>query len=250
MEHRQVIDVLVILDRSGSMQDRKADHEGGLKSFVEDQQKVSGEVRFTLIQFDTTNPCEVMYDRVPVEKVKEIRLVPRGGTPLLDAVGMALDHLTKHAPSEVICMVITDGEENSSKEWTRERVKARISDLEKQSWTFLFLGANVDAFAEAGSMGIAAAGTVAFAQNSAGINATYKLSGMKVNSYRGLRASGLSPTGARGQSLGNWTPEERTETMGTGDPFTDSTVTVTTTTGETPPTPPTPPPTKKTGAKK
>jgi len=107
-----MLDLLVILDRSGSMQTGKEDHEGGLRSFVEDQRKLSGDVRFTLVQFDTTNPCEVVYDRAKLEDVTNISLIPRGGTPLEDAIGQSLTHLSKYSPDEVICMIITDRPEH------------------------------------------------------------------------------------------------------------------------------------------
>jgi Mg-chelatase subunit ChlD len=150
------LDILVILDRSGSMQDAKSDHEGGLRSFVEDQRSLAGEVRFTLVQFDTTDPCEVVYDRVALDLVTDVTLVPRGGTPLLDAMGLAIAHLKKQqalAPAaHTLVMVVTDGEENSSHEWSKAQVKALVDELEKGTGKVLYLGANVDAFAEAGAV--------------------------------------------------------------------------------------------------
>src|SRR4051812_47875829 len=108
------LDILVILDRSGSMESAKADHIGGLRSFVADQRALGGDVRLTLTQFDTVNPCEILYDRTPLEQVGPIELIPRGGTPLLDAVGLALAHLKAQqltAPAaQTIVMVVTDGE--------------------------------------------------------------------------------------------------------------------------------------------
>lgn len=194
-----MLDLLVILDRSGSMQDAKADHEGGLKSFVEDNRKLAGDVRFTLIQFDTTNPCEVVYDRVALDDVQTIALVPRGGTPLYDAMGRALDHLTKHQPDEVICMVITDGDENESKEWTKDRVKARVKELETRGWTFLFLGANIDAFAAGAAVGAQAGTTLSFnAQSHNGIAAMYNATLSNTVAYRSLRAGGQSAQAASG----------------------------------------------------
>src|SRR5258706_3592093 len=90
--HSQIV---ILLDRSWSMKTCCQDHVGGIKSFVEDQKNVPGEARFTLVQFDTTNPFELIYDGVPMEKVDHIELIPRGGTPLLDAVGMTLAHMEK-----------------------------------------------------------------------------------------------------------------------------------------------------------
>lgn len=149
---------VILLDRSGSMQDAKDDHIGGLKSFIEDQKKLEGDVRITLIQFDTQAPCEVLYSRTPIEQVEEVDLVPRGGTPLLDAIGLGIAHyrqsLGEDKPDQVIVMIITDGQENSSREFTRERVRSLIAEQEAKGWTFLYLGANVDAFAEAGQIGV------------------------------------------------------------------------------------------------
>lgn len=165
----ETLDILVILDRSGSMQDAKADHEGGLRSFVEDQRSMDGDVRFTLVQFDSHNPCEVIYDRVRLEDVRDIRLVPRGDTPLLHAFGHAVSHLRPQVPKggRVVAMVVTDGQENCShrlgSEWTKDRVRALVTDLEAHGWVFLFLGANIDAFADGGALGVAAAHVLSYA---------------------------------------------------------------------------------------
>lgn len=155
-------EVVILLDRSGSMQTAKSDHEGGLRQFVQDQQKLPGDVRFTLIQFDGNDPCEIIYSGVPISDVGKIELIPRGNTPLLDAVGKATAHVEQRLnlgarqPDMVLFMIVTDGHENASKEWTRERVKSRVVELEKK-WRFIYLGANVDAFGEAGQIGLHAA---------------------------------------------------------------------------------------------
>lgn len=163
-----VLDLLVVLDRSGSMQTAKTDHEGGLKSFIEDQRSLDGDVRLTLIQFDSEDPCEVVFDRVPLDTVKDVRLLPRGGTPLLDAVGRACSYLRSRLTSDarVVALVITDGHENHSREWTKERVRSLVKELESAGWTFLFLGADIDSFAEAGSMGMSTAGVMNFSNHS------------------------------------------------------------------------------------
>lgn len=192
------MDLLVVLDRSGSMAGMRKDHEGGLRSFVEDQKDLDGEVLFTLVQFDSQNPCEIMYDRTPIRDVGQIDLIPRGGTPLLDAMGGAMAHLSKHKDlGPVVCMVITDGEENASHEWTRDKIKARVAELEQANWTFLFLGANIDSFSEAASLGMAAAGTANFNNAShQAVASTYTASTNNLRSYRRAAASGVT-----GQSL-------------------------------------------------
>ena len=114
------LDILLILDRSGSMQERKADHEGGVRSFVEDQRQLEGDVRFTLVQFDTNDPCEIVYDRVPITAVGPIHLIPRGGTPLLDAVGKAVAHLRLRQTTEPSASGISSG-----RSWPVERSRMR-----------------------------------------------------------------------------------------------------------------------------
>lgn len=192
------LDVLVVLDRSGSMQHAKEDHEGGLRSFVNDQKNAPGDVRFTLIQFDSVNPCEVIYDRAKLDDVRDIVLIPRGWTPLLDAFGRAVEHLSKLNLTNVVCMVITDGQENASREWTRERIKAMVKELDAKGWTFLFLGANIDSFAEAGSMGVAMAGVMDFNNDdSAAVRNMYSATSANTLRSRGAQAQGQSVNSAK-----------------------------------------------------
>jgi Mg-chelatase subunit ChlD len=184
-------EVVVILDRSGSMQSAKSDHEGGLKSFVNDQKQIAGDVRFTLVKFDTQNPCEIVYDGTPMSDVGEITLDPRGGTPLLDAIGLAVSHVENRLskmnrrPDQVLVMIVTDGYDNASHEWTRDRIKSRIAELEKREWKFLYLGANVDAFAEASSMGISLDSSLGYNANSSqAIRGTYHATSSKMSAAR------------------------------------------------------------------
>lgn len=213
-----VLDILVILDRSGSMQDAKSDHEGGLKSFVEDQKELEGDVRFTLVQFDSTNPCEIVYDRVPIADVSKIQLIPRGGTPLHDAIGKAVSHLRAKNPKQVIAMVITDGENNDSKEWTKDRVQALVKELETKNWNFLFLGANVDAFSDAGGLGMNAGMAANYVPTPDSINAVYAISSSKLGTLRSSRSLDISEsTGiAAASSLLNFTDDERSAISGSG----------------------------------
>ena len=184
------VDILIVLDRSGSMQSMLADHEGGIKSFIEDQRSLDGDVRLTLVQFDSVNPCEVVYDRAPLDRVTEVRLIPRGCTPLHDAVGQAVSHLRGQIADDapVVVMVVTDGEENSSKEWTKDRVKALVTELEAKGWSFLFLGANIDAFATGGGLGMSHDTTATFTPQS--VNAMYSATSSNMLRSRTAVASG------------------------------------------------------------
>lgn len=211
-------EIVVILDRSGSMQTCRSDHEGGLQSFVRDQKELPGDVRFTLIQFDSGAPCEVVYDGVPIADVKDIVLTPRGGTPLLDAVGMSLAHVEKRIgsakPDQVLVMIVTDGQENASHEWTRARVQARIAELEKGTWKFLYLGANTDAFAEAGALGVQQSSASNFSNNSAGVAAAYACTSGKLSAARSyVHSNKLRGTQHDDQvvkALYSYTPQDRT----------------------------------------
>ena len=230
-------EIIVVLDRSGSMQTAKADHEGGLKSFVEDQKKAAGKAKFTLIQFDSANPCEVIYDGVPIEKVDHIELIPRGGTPLLDAVGLSIAHCEKRIGTDhkgqVIYMIVTDGEENSSREWTKDKVKARIEELEKIDRKFLFLGANIDAFMEAGEMGIKVGSTANFNNNAVGTQSMYSMTSGKLAGSRSMRAGGQS-VNCSNASL-DYSDDEKLALANAGKPGTpdvDLTVTQTNTGGK------------------
>ena len=177
--------LVIILDRSGSMEARKADHEGGLRSFIADQKKLAGEVLVTFVRFDSADPCEVVMAERPLDEVKDedLVLLPRGGTPLLDAVG---ETLTKfgHLAGRVILMVITDGGENQSRTWTRKAVQDLMKSKEAAGWTPLYLGANVDEFAEAGSLGVSGAAAAGYANTARGVGALYHTTSYKLMQAR------------------------------------------------------------------
>jgi len=214
-----MLDFAILLDRSGSMQERKSDHEGGLRSFVEDQKQLPGEMRFTFIQFDTVDPCEIVLDRVPLPDVDlaKLKLIPRGGTPLLDAIGKGVAHLrsTLTASDNTVVCIITDGEENSSKEWTKPRVKALVEELEQGAWKFLFLGATLDAFAEAGALGMAAgAGAMINAASPQAVQAMYRGLGVNTGGARGQSVSDVMfMASPQGKQAMNWTVDQIAEMM-------------------------------------
>lgn len=211
-------EIVVLLDRSGSMQEARADHEGGLNSFVRDQKNLGGDVRFTLIQFDSQNACEVVYDGLPIEQVGSCTLLPRGGTPLLDALGRGVAHVAarldplSRRPDQTIVMVITDGEENSSHEFTKDRIKKLVEEREKKNgWKFLFLGANIDAFAEGGGLGMGAATTANFANNRHGTQSMY---GSLSSNVRSARMAASAGAGAASYDSLTFTPEQREDALG------------------------------------
>jgi uncharacterized protein YegL len=162
-------DVTVVLDRSGSMQTCREDAEGGLNSFIDEQKKQPGETLFSLVQFDTE--YEFVHKGTPMHEVGPCQLVPRGMTALLDAVGRAIVETGERLaampepdrPGLVVFVIVTDGQENSRKEYKKPQIKQMIETQRYiYKWQFTFLGANQDAFAEADSIGILREGTANF----------------------------------------------------------------------------------------
>lgn len=154
-------DVTVVLDRSGSMETCRTDAEGGVNTFIEEQKTHPGECAFSLVEFDTE--YNFVHKAKPVAEVGRYTLVPRGNTALLDAVGRAINETGERLaalkeedrPSLVVFVIVTDGKENASKEFNRAQIKEMIERQQRDyNWQFTFLGANQDAFAEAGSLGI------------------------------------------------------------------------------------------------
>lgn len=172
-------EIILVLDRSGSMASIKTDMEGGLKSFIEKQRLDPGECLVSLFQFDTV--YEPVFQTIPVKDVKDIVLVPRGGTALHDAVGNTINTvgnrlkntLEADRPGLVVFVVITDGEENSSREFDGAKIKEMVKhQTDKYQWQFIFLGANQDAVLSGSSIGMKAGSSLSYAANSKGVAAS------------------------------------------------------------------------------
>lgn len=183
----------VLVDRSGSMSSCREDMEGGLNTFVKNQAKLPGDAELTLAQFDTV--YEIIHSPKPINDVPYFVLSPRGCTALLDAMGRFItevgEHLAARAeqdrPGKVIMCIVTDGYENSSKDWTRADVRKLVEQQQNDyQWEFVFLGANIDAVREAASFGIARCSSLTF--NTAKAGQTYAV----MDSYVADSRSGLS----------------------------------------------------------
>lgn len=191
-------DLIVILDRSGSMVSHKEDHEGGLRSFIAEQRKLAGDVRLTFVRFDTTEPFELVYDRTPLSQVEEskLTLVPRGGTPLIEAVSRTLAHLEPALDAEpkhqTVVMIVTDGQENeSAREYTKADLQKRIQSWEAKERVVLYLGAKVDEFAEAAGLGVNRGHTMGYAGHR-GTRRMYSAMSANVLNARTMGAKGMS----------------------------------------------------------
>lgn len=189
---KNLTDITVLLDRSGSMNSCRSDVIGGLNEFIDKQKKVDGECLFTLIQFDSVNSQEVTYSAVNVHSIARFsNFEPRGGTPLLDAMGASIINTgarlrampESERPGKVIFVVITDGYENASKEYKKSQIASLVKEqTDRYSWDFIFLGANMDAIAEGASVGFAFSNTANFSVHN--IGATISATGMKAALYR------------------------------------------------------------------
>lgn len=190
-------ELFFILDRSGSMSGLEKDTIGGFNSIIAKQKKEEGEALVSTVLFD--NECEVIHDRLPLEKVPpmtEKEYFTRGCTALLDAVGGAIHHIGnvyKYArkediPEKTLFIITTDGYENASKRYDYETVRKMIErQKEKYGWEFLFLGANIDSAAEAKRFGISADRTVNYRCDEEGTALNYEVISDAVCSVRASR---------------------------------------------------------------
>jgi len=190
-------EIIMVLDRSGSMNICSSDVVGGFNSFIEEQKNGKGNARVTLAQFDDL--YEMVYDNQPIENVSKLDFHPRGSTALLDAIGKTIlsskDRIKKQRPGPdvVIFVIITDGQENASREFSKEKIKGLIAECEQMGWKFVYLGANQDAFSEAGQYGIAATGTMRY-DSVKGTQKMFTSVSNSTSSYR-FRASELKNSG-------------------------------------------------------
>ncbi len=187
-------ELVFILDRSGSMGGLEADTIGGFNSMLKKQQKEPGEALVSTVLFD--NECQVLHDRLPLDKVPTMTdkdYYVRGCTALLDAVGGAIHHIgnvhkyarREDVPDKTLFIITTDGMENASKHYTYAKVREMIGRQQKKyGWEFLFLGANIDAAREAGSLGIARERAVNYCCDKQGTALNYEVLGEAVRSMR------------------------------------------------------------------
>ncbi len=161
---KELTELVCILDRSGSMSGLESDTIGGYNAMLEKQRKEPGETVITTVLFN--DRYELLHDRIRIKGIAPItekEYFVRGSTALLDAVGRTIgkiDSAQKHTVEDeraehVMFIITTDGLENASREFSNEKVKQMIEHQKKTyGWEFIFLGANMDAAAEAERFGI------------------------------------------------------------------------------------------------
>lgn len=186
-------ELALIVDRSGSMEPLWKDTLGGMRALITDQKAQPGEARLTLVAFD--NEYLVPYRRAPLTEVNlaRPRFGPRGGTALYDALGRTLVELDRQIsrlpeaerPCRVIVAVFTDGQENSSQTFGGPQVLNMIRRREQEDgWTFLFLAAGREAFAEASTLGISAGHSLLVEASPAGVRRAQSALSAAVTSLR------------------------------------------------------------------
>ena len=181
---KNLTEIVFILDRSGSMSGLEKDTIGGYNSLIRKQKKEDSEAIVSTVLFDDMQ--EVLHDRVNLRRVKPItedEYYVRGCTALLDALGGAIHHIGnvhKYArkedrPDKTLFIITTDGMENASRRYTYAQVKRMIErQKSRYGWEFLFLGANIDAIAEAGKIGIDASRAVNYECDDRGTAINYR----------------------------------------------------------------------------
>lgn len=196
--------IVFLLDRSGSMQSIKSDTEGGFDAFIAAQGEQPGRCTVTLAQFDTE--YQVVYEGRPLAAVPPLVLEPRGGTALLDSIGRLIRDTGRtleamaeeQRPGVVEINIMTDGLENSSREYTRQAIKVLIEEQEREyNWTFSYMGANQDAIEVGAGMGIPAERNLTYGTGGGDVLAAMGAKARATSRLRNAVAHGATPAAAR-----------------------------------------------------
>lgn len=178
--------IVMIVDRSGSMTSVADGVIEGINGFIAEQKKIPGSCKLTLIQFDTIDPCQILINNKELSEVPDNFLtkevyVPRGGTPLLDVIGKAINNtdgklaLAETKPDRVIFVIHTDGQENSSQQYTIDTIRGLIkARTDNDKWSFVFLGEGLDAINSAHSLGLSSADTLAMVKTANAYGVAYR----------------------------------------------------------------------------
>ena len=196
--------ITIVLDRTGSMEAIRDDTIGGFNTFLNMQKAERGQATLTLVQFDSQDPYEVVHHFKPLAGIPELTretFVPRAATPLLDAIGRGINDLEKgladlaedERPARVVMAIVTDGQENASREFRKDQIKKMIQEKrEKSAWQFVFLSADLEAIDDAMETGIAARAILAHDKDGRGVGAAWTALSRHVAEYRSGQAEDVS----------------------------------------------------------
>ena len=168
----EILDLIFLIDRSGSMCGSEKDTLGGFNSFIKREKSKNTNTRVTTILFD--HLYEVLYTRKPICEVNELTDMEywvRGSTALLDAIGRTVNTLDREIDNKVLFVIMTDGMENSSREYSKDQIANLIQN---HSWEFIYIGADIDSFSEAGNIGIRKTHVANYRKTKQGIGEVYE----------------------------------------------------------------------------
>jgi uncharacterized protein YegL len=174
---RDLTEVVVVLDCSGSMKVCKSNIEQGLNDFLRKQKEVPGKARITVVNFSDSYNIRTVVNGLDIKDVNSISLNPAGQTALLDAIGQTVDSVgqklaetpEEDRPGLVTVAIVTDGLENDSRRYNKEQIREKLKhQTEKYNWNFAFIGANQDAVLTATDYGLPASSALNYNTNSQG----------------------------------------------------------------------------------
>lgn len=166
---KEQLNIRLVLDRSGSMSSCRVETVESINEYITEIQKEAVEGVFTLSTFDSRS-IDIPISRIPIRELTTLGediLMPRGGTPLYDAIGTAVHDFSTFTHTEnekKVLVIVTDGYENASREYTSDAIKQLIEEKTKKGWLILYLGADHDAFKQSGDMGFESAKTLHYSK--------------------------------------------------------------------------------------
>lgn len=189
--------IICILDTSGSMSSIINDSIGGFNTFLKQQRDLKDEATLTVALFDDT--YNLLYDNIDIKKVEDITnkvWIPRGTTALYDAIGKTINTVrANHAklgnerPSKVLVCIVTDGQENASREYKLDDIKKLIKNCEEDNWNFIYLAANQNAFEVGSSFGVSMGNTYTYTASGQGVAFMSSVLNEASVSYRSMDTS-------------------------------------------------------------
>lgn len=172
MPQNENLDLVFIMDRSGSMSGSEEDTIGGFNSFIEREKDKGLNTHVTTVLFDDN--YEVLYKRKDINQVAKLtrdEYWVRGCTALLDAIGKTINMLDHEVDNKVLVVIMTDGMENASKEYSKDQIRNLINS---HNWEFIYIGADIDSYAEAGNIGIRKSRVANYKKSKKGFEEVYE----------------------------------------------------------------------------
>ena len=213
-------EIVVLLDRSGSMRKIADATVDGFNTFLNEQKNSEGEAFITLIQFD--DRYEVDYKSIPVKEAHDLVVnetyVPRGNTALYESIGRTIQEL--NTDRDEVFVIITDGHDNVRSEFKPEAINKMISTLQEENkWHFLFLAANQDAIVSGSKLGVKMSNSMSYATTGSGVANTFQAMSSNIGKYRSMKSKfmtsnpGVFTLDAELSGSLDFAPEQRLSSM-------------------------------------